>query len=586
MLTAAACLLVVTLGAFLRLVGTNWDEGANLHPDERHMMFVVSDTMTGLAALKPGDMSLAELWFATGESPFDPRQKERLYVYGELPHLAVSGTAWLAGMSGWPEVLRLARTMGAVLDAYTILAVFLLGTLALRSAPAGLGAATLYALSPLAIQHANFFTVDIWLTAATAWCLVAATMLVRARSQRAALGWAAASGALAGIALACKLPGLALFGVVVVAIVVNYRGRGAHRRLASLAAALALALVFTCVAFRLACPFTFQGPGIFGLALAPNFIKGYAEMSHVVLDPGFPPNWQWIAGYSPARALLDLGIWGLGPVTTVALVASLALLAWRGPPSWPGLLPLAALAAAITIYWISGPIPALRYVMPALPALCVIAAAPFPWLAASLTGRALLALMVVAAGLWGLGMVTLHSSTNSRVAASRWLWLNTQPGTVLVNETPWDDGLPVPVRLSGKPELAWAGQGEHFELLTFGLEAPDNEEKAAKIAKLLDQADLVILSSERMRKPITALASRFPMTSAYYEMLGSGELCFERVYRDQRGYPVLGFAFSDRSAQEPWSVYDHPTVEIYRKLGCYERQRTQSRLIQALANGS
>ena len=53
-LIALGCFLVIVLGAYLRLAGTNWDEGSNLHPDERHMMFVFGDTQAGLDALKPG----------------------------------------------------------------------------------------------------------------------------------------------------------------------------------------------------------------------------------------------------------------------------------------------------------------------------------------------------------------------------------------------------------------------------------------------------------------------------------------------------------------------------------------------------
>lgn len=580
---AALCLLVVITGAAFRLLGTNWDEGANLHPDERHMMFVVSDTLAAFKALKPGELSGSEIWFAAGKSPLDPRRQDRLYVYGEFPHIVVSllSRAW---DYGWPEALRLGRTLGAILDAYTILAVFLLAGLILRDPFAGLTAALFYAFLPMALQQADFFTVDVWLTAAGAWCLVAATLAVRVESRRAALAWFLLSGALAGLAFACKLPGLAFLGAAWVAAVVRAVSGERERRMREAAAALLVSTAAFAVVFRLASPFTFQGPGILGLAVTPNVLKGYREMSHLVLDFGFPPNWQWMTGYGPAQALRDLALWGAGPAVALAFCAGVVRLAAL-PRSWPALLPSLLLAASIAAYWLLNLIPALRYVHPALPAVCVIAAGAVPWARRRSAGLAVLVFVVAGAAVWAAGIILLHAGTNSRVAAARWLWLNTEPGTVLANESSWDDGLPVPVRLPGNKDLVWPGAGDHFTYLTLSLEWPDSTEKAARIAGMLDRADFVILSSERLRKPILAMPERFPMTSAYYGMLRSGALCFERAYRNRPGYPLLGFSLDDSGAQEPWSVYDHPIVEIYRKLPCFDRREVETKLVQALAAG-
>lgn len=584
-LAALVCLIIIALGAIVRLMGTDWDEGANLHPDERHMMFVVSDTMAALDAPEPGESSLSDIWFNAGESPLDPRRGGRLYVYGELPHLAVTVAARSAQISGWPETLHFARTIGAVLDAYTILAVFLLGYLTLNSAIAAVGGAVLYAFAPLAIQHANFFTVDVWLTAAATWCVVASTMIIRARSYAGVVGWTAISGVLAGAALACKLPGLALVGVVLVAALIAHWRVSKLGRPARFAATVAVALISAFTSFRLASPFTFEGPGVLGLAPAAATLDDYAEMSRLVLDIGFPPSWQWIADNSAHNAVRDLAIWGLGPFTSMALLVGVARLA-RNLRNRPDLLPSAVLVAAFLVYWLGTSIPALRYVLPVVPVLCVLAAAPFCRFEQSRAGQAAMALCGLAAIGWGLGMVMIHSETNSRVAASRWLWANTAVGTRVLNETGWDEGLPVAVRLATGSELVWPDSGKHFRFSKLDMEYPDSAEKARAIAQKLGETDLLVISSERMRKPIRALADHFPMSSAYYEMLEDGRLCFELVYSKASRYPVLIFDLDDTSAQEPWSVYDHPTVEIYRKLPCYDRAETQRLLDQALANGS
>jgi hypothetical protein len=587
-LTAFACMLIITLGAFLRLAGTNWDEGANLHPDERHMVFVLHDTIAGLKALKSGELSPSELWFAAERSPFDPRLTGRLYVYGELPHLVVSLATRITGDDGWPEVMLFGRTLSAVLDSYTILAVFFLVTLLCRSALASLAAAAIYACTPLALQNANFFTVDTWLTAAIAWTLVATTLLVQAPGDRAAAGWAIASGALAGAAMACKLPGAGAFSAIAVAIAVRHwqlRQRGF--RLLTALAHFATALLSGFIVFRLASPFHFAGPHVLGLALAPAALDDYVEAGRGFLDPGYPPNWQWLTGYGPMHAVADLAMWGLGPIASLIVLASVLGLVIGRHRSYDraSFLPIVALILAFSVYWLSG-IPALRYVLPALPALCAMTVIAFARAADTRIGRAGMGIVLIMAGLWGLGMPALHANTNSRIAASRWLWSETSVGTVIANETAWDEGLPVAVMLPGRKTPVWPDQEGHFQFVQLQIEAPDSPEKARNMAKRLGEADMLVISSERFRKPMLALSERFPMTAAYYRLLARGELCFEPVYSDPSTYPLVRFDLDDRWAQEPWSVYDHPTVEIYRKLPCYDAVETERRLLQALPNGS
>lgn len=75
------------------------------------------------------------------------------------------------------------------------------------------------------------------------------------------------------------------------------------------------------------------------------------------------------------------------------------------------------------------------------------------------------------------------------------------------------------------------------------------------------------------------------MSTAYYAMLADGSLCFEPIYRSKVGYPVAGFRFDDTDVQEPWSVYDHATVEIYRKQPCFDGKKVETTLLQALPKG-
>ncbi|WP_055045722.1 glycosyltransferase family 39 protein [Devosia sp. A16] len=580
LLVALACLLIVMLGASMRLSGSDWDRGSNLHPDERHLMFVITDTMRDWQALPPDGMSPYSLWFATGKSPLDPRRNGQIYVYGEFPHLVTALVARLTGTDGWPPILRLGRTLGAIVDAYTILAVFLLSMQVLRSGGAALAAAAFYAFCPLALQLSNFFAVDIWLTGAAAWCTLAATIGLGARTRRAALAWFVLAGALAGLALACKLPGVLLGGVVGGAALLRFWRDGRERSMKWLVLCAVSSLAAAMLALRLAAPFTFLGPGFFGFDITPAVIAGYVEMSRLVLDFGFPPNWQWMTGYGPLNALVDMAVWGLGPIIGLALVLGAFVVA-RRRALWAAAAPLLVLIVPFSAYWLAGAAPALRYAAPILPALCVLAAG-----GALVTPRGVSLLAGIGAFVWGTGMVGLHGGLHSRIAASEWMWQNLPAGTVVANESSWDDGLPSAVRVNARGDLLYGDVGGHFTSVALAIDLPDNAEKAHTIATRLAGADVLAISSERMRKPILALGSRFPMTTRYYRMLESGELCFALIYQNKPGYTVLGQRFDDSWAQEPWSIYDHPQVEIYRKLDCYDAGKVEEALLQALPKGS
>lgn len=577
-LIALGCLLIVMLGTAMRLVGTDWDRGSNLHPDERHMMFMVMGSLEDYRKLEPGALSSGELWFDTDRSPFNPRHKGTFYAYGELPHLVVTTSSLAQGRSDWPDILILGRTITAAIDGYTILAVFLLASLGTGNALAGLLSAAFYAFTPFALQNANFFVVDSWLTAASAWCLVFATMILRSRREASVFGWIAATGIFAGLATACKLPGLALVGILILSIAIRHFRSGSlfhWRPVVHLAAGIGCAFA----AFRLACPFNFQGPGFFGIMPAPAVVDDYREIVTISLAPYYPPNWQWLAGHPRLDAVRDLGLWALGPAVTVAVFVGTALAIGK-IRQWPFLLLLGVFVLVMAYYWLSIA-PLLRYVLPAAVGFCVFAGAGLACLS-SKPGRVFSVLLVLAAAAWSFGMVALHTRTNSRIVASAWLWNETKPGTVVAHESPWDDGLPVSVRYPGSKDLRWPGFEDHFRFIDLNLEIDDSSEKVRNIAHRLGQADYLAISSERIRKPQIALRERFPMMPTYYAMLANGELCFEQVFKLHPGYEVLGYSFDDSGAQEPWSVYDHPAVEIYKRLPCYDADRVEKRLLDAL----
>ncbi|HIE39336.1 MAG TPA: hypothetical protein EYP77_09770, partial [Anaerolineae bacterium] len=140
---------------------------------------------------------------------------------------------------------------------------------------------------------------------------------------------------------------------------------------------------------------------------------------------------------------------------------------------------------------------------------------------------------------------------------------------------------------------------------TLQLYHDDTLEKRERLLSWLDEADYIIIGSNRLYGSISRLPTRYPLTMAYYEALFGGELGFELV-ADFTSYPAIGlFQFPDTEepfpvpaapyqyraaptsvpmppAEEAFSVYDHPRVLVFHKTGAYSRGRAEAALPPSL----
>ena len=130
-------------------------------------------------------------------------------------------------------------------------------------------------------------------------------------------------------------------------------------------------------------------------------------------------------------------------------------------------------------------------------------------------------------------------------------------------EGSWDD--PVPISLA--PYTIW---GVQYQPLAFEMAWEDTPEKRARMQYVLDHADYLTISSNRFYASLSRNPRRWPLSIAYYQALFSGELGFDLV-GDFTSYPNLGpLRFPDDTAEEAWTVYDHPRVFVFRKSPDYD----------------
>jgi hypothetical protein len=300
-------IFALLLGAWLRFTSLNWDNFKWIHPDESHMQQILSKIHT-----PDGDSALENIavYFDTHQSPLNVRNQGARYSYGTLPLFVVRYVAegldqtcdrlrmdapFRSGEASTPSVVAgifspvcnggrftglrsklVGRLLSATADMGTILLVFFIGR-RLYGEEVGVLASALVALTAFLIQQAHFFTVDSMLC-----FFVTLTVYFTVRAGQTA-EWVSfcLAGLSVGLAAACKLSGAyASLLVPLAGIVWLWSLPASHRRrsLWGVLLRLVAAGVLCLVAFRLAQPYAFEGPGFFGIRLSPEWLERLGQI--------------------------------------------------------------------------------------------------------------------------------------------------------------------------------------------------------------------------------------------------------------------------------------------------------------------
>lgn len=625
----AALLAVLVIGAGLRFHGLGWDQPPEsdrplqMHPDERFLSLVSNriDWPDGIGG-----------YFDTGNSPLNPYNdgETNSYVYGTFPLFLVKAVATFAGDdpsgpdNSYDYTVVWGRRVTALFDTATILLVFAVGW-RLFGSRAGLLAALFYALAVLPTQLAHFWTADPYLTFFATLTLLLSVLWVRSSG---AASWllAVGFGTAIGLAVACKVNG-AIFAALPVAAFTLRVGLRDLPRLglrwsgmpdrgqdappwtwANDFSMLCLAGAVSLVVFRIAQPYAFEGPNFWDMALNQRWwddIQRERDFQRGNAD--YPPFVQF-AGTTPfLTPLKNMVLWGLGPALGVASWAAMAvagaLIFRRREMAF--VLPF---IAGVLVFGFWGPrfVAFMRYFQPMYPVLAVFAgwglAALWGWSrtgglpartpfrrivsrftpgtrGAKATAGVAIAAVVAATAWWALAFQSVYSQEHPRIAATRWVYENIPAGAAITSEI-WDD--PVPWHFPERPREYRVVETEPYE--------PDSPQKIYKLVYGdpanpdrggLDRADYVAITSNRIRESVKKLEREYPATIRYYELLDSGALGFERVATFQVHPTFLGISINDSSAEESFTVYDHPEVRIYRKTDAWDPARALALLYEA-----
>ncbi len=178
-------------------------------------------------------------------------------------------------------------------------------------------------------------------------------------------------------------------------------------------------------------------------------------------------------------------------------------------------------------------------------------------------------------------------------------------GPIIAWEGDWDDPVPWPTcelpadmvyaddLPSGLSQYTCGAvnpyDGRSYQGLKLWMVAEDNEEKYSAMTNALNQADYIVVTSNRFYDSLPRVEMRWPMTEAYYDALFDGRLGFELVRKFESVISVGPFRVPDQvipsddvpdwmnehwESEEAFSVYDHPLVLVFRKTEAYSPENT------------
>lgn len=577
---------VLLLAAGFRFYGIRWDENTGSHPDERHVL---------MAAHKLGWPESVGEYFDAARSPLNPRNRGTSYfAYGTLPTTLLTAAVEAFNVRKPEDQAILGRVLSASADLGVVLAVFALAGTLYRDRRVALLGAGLYAAAVLPIQHAHFFVVDpfgnLFATLALLALALATTTTRSAedsgRAPRSPTFWSILAGVALGLAAACKISLLVLLAPAGVALLLKAGlgsvAAGGRQRARALfgAAARGVALLVTCaLTFRAVEPDAFVG----WIGLEPRWLENMQYVTGIsrgIIDVPF--TLQWAGRTRLVYPAVNLLTWGLGPALGLAGVfacawagARLVVPRQRRQREWAHLLPLLWVGVTFLAFGTQWQM-TMRYFLPLYAPLATLAAwalreagcwkaaaevpaeshAPPPSILRYRLRWVFTGAVPVATLLWAIAYLHIYSQPFTRAEASRWIYAHIPAGTALGAEH-WDDTLPL--SLPGTP-----GQ-ESYRIIDLPWYEAENEEKRQLVATRLDEAEYLVLASDKLYGSIPRTPWRYPMAGEYYRALFDGRLGFDLVAEFRGRMNLLGWKFPTDAAEEAFSVYDHPRVMIFKK---------------------
>lgn len=547
--------VVFILAFLLRVYGLNWDQNYHLHPDERFLTMVTNDIKI------PTSVSN---YFDTNHSSLNPYNypQYQFFVYGTFPIFLVKFLAVQLHLDDYNNITLLGRVVSAIFDSGNVILLYFLSRKILKKIYVFIPS-ILYAILVFPLQLSHFYTVDTFLSffILFTFILMAYNLFIPAAFTFA-------------LALSCKVSALYFVPIIFLFLLKKYFTT--RKKIYPLFLLILCCSIVTFIIFRIFQPYAFDG--IFNIN--PKFINSLETLSSFSnSEVNYPPAIQWINRPLIIDSLINHLLWGLGPMISFPMLFLLLKILLKIKIKFNLILIMSIWILFLFTYQSVQFAHTMRYYLPIYSFISIV----FVVLLSQFKVKTKYILLIIFLNiLYAISYLSIYSRPNSRVQASSWMLKNI-PNSEIISSEYWDDALP----LGYSP----------YKNISLALFDFDNFEKWSKINYSLNQIDYLIMSSNRLWASIPRVPDRYPLASKFYIDLFSNntEFFLTKKFVSYPGFPLSflkscfylgpsnypgdknnwfekdddclypGIYLRDDTAEEAFSVYDHPQVLIFQK---------------------
>jgi len=542
-------LILVLCGGFIfRLYGIDWDNWLQLHPDERMLMMV-----------------------ADGIRIFD-KLNPNFFNYGSLPIYLLKAISQLINFFTAQyqiSILMIARYLSLFFDLGTAIMLYLNCLYLFKEKRIALFACFFYIIAFFPIQSSHFFTVDTILTFFITLLIYLLLVFVSGTHHKnitlilIALTFSAM--------MATKISAIIFLPIIIWLLIFNSR---------PVVNLFYFGILF-CIFFFIFMPYAILD--------YKTFLSSIELQLKMNSDPYiFPYTLQYVGTVPYLYYLKNIFLWGMGPLISVLSIIGFYKLIYiliknyipqLNYKTWNIKHETFLIMLYVTCYMFyflvigRSAVKFMRYMLPFYPFIAVLAAYGIFQVQKYLVKFKIFThIILTGCIIWTLLFINIFSQTHTRISATDWIISNIPINSRIAVEH-WDDKLPLT-------------NIEKYQIIELPLyDQPDNDIKWTSINKKLEQSDYLIIASNRLFTPLSKLDNCqkykycYPKTAGYYKKLFNGQLGYKKV-AEFKISPHLKIAcpklcrngywkleIDDSTADESFTVYDHPQILIFKKFG-------------------
>ena len=517
--------ILLLVSFIIRILGINWDAGNHLHPDER-MLMMVADKIHFFDNLNP-----------------------EFFNYGSLPIYILKGIGQIidfffkTNFAHYGQMLYLGRFLSTLADIGVIFLIYKITILIFKNEKQALFSSFLYSIAFFTIQNSHFFIVDTFLNFFITFLIYICLLYVKKPSNK----YLFISSLIFAAAFTTKFTAIIFTPLIILLIIYKSKKKLFHLFL----------FTFSFLVFSfLFMPYMFIDNS--------KFINDISLQLKLNNNPYiFPYTLQYVTTTPYIYYIKHIFLWGLGPFISFFVIIG-SYLMFKSKKN-----ALLILFISFYLYYFiligGSAVKFMRYMLPMYPFFAILATYGLQQTLPKKTNLRGWFLVIITALIvfWTYLFLNVFTKEHTRITASKWIINNIPNGSSLAVEH-WDDRLPI-------------FNAENYKFVELQLyNQPDNEEKWIKIKDILESSGYIVLASNRLYIPLSKLKdcnkylSCYPKTAKYYDDLFNEKLEFKKV-AEFTSYPFIKLGnfkleINDDSADESFTVYDHPKVYIFKKV--------------------